>query len=167
MELPQRKQVRLKNYDYSKPGYYYITICSYNKKCCFGRIPLNFDLLTRPFVELSAIGSIISAEWYKLKDRYPDIQLDHFVVMPNHMHGIIIIKSSRTAANTVFDIIRAYKSLSAISMNRQENTPGRVVWQRGFYEHIIRDEDDLFNIRQYISNNPAEWEKDEHYVTTA
>jgi putative transposase len=120
-----------------------------------------------PSVELSEIGRIITRQWYELKNRYPHIQLDQFVVMPNHVHGIIILENTRAGqspAPTVGHIIGSYKSITTKMSNIFDKTPNRYIWQRGFYDHIIRDDNDLQRIRQYIDDNPAKWQEDKYFI---
>lgn len=167
-ELPQRKNNRLRDYDYSQVGYYFITICTKDRKNYFGDISCRRGgALLHPIVELSNIGKIISDQWYELKTRYSNIGLDHFVVMPNHIHGIIKIDNRRaeqSPAPTIGNIICAYKSITTKLSNKNDNSPGRVIWQRNYYDHIIRGEDDLLKIRQYIKDNPVKWQEDRYYV---
>jgi len=121
--------------------------------------------------------SIARNEWTKTPEMRKNIDLDKFIVMPNHMHGIIIIvgahcnvplhdrfeKFGRSISNSIPTIIKLFKSTTTKQINQLRNTPRKPVWQRGFYEHVIRDESDLNRIREYIINNPVNWEKDEYY----
>lgn len=167
-KLPKRKNIRLKGYDYSQAGYYFITICSKDRKKCFGDISDGRGgALLHPIVELSKIGAILLEQWYELKNRYPIIGLDQFIIMPNHIHGIIIIDNElaeQSPAPTIGNIICAYKSITTKLSNRINNSPGRIIWQRNYYDHIIRDERELMKIRQYIINNPAKWQEDRDFI---
>ncbi len=102
--------------------------------------------------------------WHSLPTRFPGVALDEFVIMPNHFHGIIILEPPRRGAArrapALGQIIRAFKSLSAIEANRILGSPERPFWQRNYYEHIVRDEDELHRVRQYIRDNPLHWEDD-------
>jgi REP element-mobilizing transposase RayT len=171
-DLPIRKNIRLKGYDYSSNGMYFITICCENRNNFFGKICRGGALL-HPIIELSNIGEIISEQWYGLKNRFQNILLDQFVVMPNHIHGIIIIDNER--ADTVPErveqspipignIICAYKSITTKLLNKYDNLPGRIIWQRNYYDHIIHDENELQRIRQYITDNLAKWHEDEYFT---
>ncbi len=167
--LPERKQIRLKGYDYSKPGYYFITICCLNRENYLGQIKCRGGALLHPFVELSNIGEIAAEQWHELKERYKNLILDQFVVMPNHIHGIISIANERAEQSpaptkTVGDIICTYKSITTKLSNKVDNSQGRVIWQRNYYEHIIRDEPELKKIREYIMTNPEKWQDDKYYI---
>ncbi|MDF2523989.1 MAG: transposase, partial [Clostridiales bacterium] len=139
--LPQRKQLRLKDFDYSQAGYYFVTICTQNRKNYLGEIYCRGGALLHPVIELSAAGEIASEQWFELTNRYKNILLDQFVIMPNHIHGIIIIDSGRAeqspAPTTIGDIICAYKSMTTKLSNKNNNSPGRTIWQKSYYDHII------------------------------
>ncbi len=154
------ESTRLKEWDYSSPGYYFVTICANKRECLFG------EIIDRKMV-MNEFGKIVQNCWDDLVNHYEWIQLDEFIVMPNHIHGILVIRSISTKNKKqqgLSEIIRALKSYSAKRINIKRNTPGVSVWQPRFYDHIIRDEDDLLMIREYIHNNPAKWEEDEEYV---
>ena len=157
-------------YDYSSPNYYFVTICIKNRECLFGEIINNK-------IKLSEIGKIVKNHWYKLTDYCKNIKLDEFMVMPNHLHGIILIcepnnvlgKSCRGGVTpplplsnkiTLGNIVAYYKYQSTKQINLLTNAPGQMVWQRNYYEHIIRNERELEKIRQYIISNSYNWEKD-------
>jgi|WetSurMetagenome_2_1015567.scaffolds.fasta_scaffold00086_6 putative transposase len=129
-------------------------------------------------MHLNTAGEIVQTTWNNLPVRYPNIELDAFIIMPNHIHGIINIvgaglalpvvgmrqqKGAASSAPTIGDVIRVLKSISAININRLLNRLNRPVWQRNYYEHVIRNENELLNIRQYIDNNPLKWEDDENF----
>ena len=123
---------------------------------------------------------MIQTTWNALPHRFPTIELDEFVIMPNHVHGIIWIvgaplgapqianpgskQGAASSAPTLARVIRAFKSISAIAINQHFHRQGNPVWQRNYYEHIIRTEEDLNRIRQYIQDNPDNWEKDPERV---
>jgi REP element-mobilizing transposase RayT len=157
-----RRTIRLKGWDYSSTGAYFVTICTWKKECIF---------------EDDDIRQIIVDEWHSLPKQFRNVHIDEFIVMPNHIHGIIWIKPvgaglalpnniSNTneggprPAPTLGDIVCAFKSKITVNINRYRNTPGYPVWQRNYYEHIIRNEDELNRIRQYIIENPLRWEED-------
>jgi len=166
-----RKQIRLKNYDYANNGYYFITIDSINRKNIFGEInnkrvgaPL---ACARNNIKLSTIGQIIKNQWDNIPNEYNNIELDHSVIMPNHLHGIIVInkRAQASGAPTISQIIRSFKSKSTMEYltyikQNNLNVSGKI-WQRSFYDHIIRNEESLNKIREYIINNPAQWAEDE------
>jgi len=175
-----RTSLRLKDYDYSQDGFYFITICVQNNKCLFGKI-VNDEMV------LNELGIIVEEEWYKTEQIRSNVKMDAFVVMPNHVHGIICIENNsnrsrgiacyaqkqkcekkgiaRYAPTTgsLSAIIRAFKSAVTKHVNEIYKKSGSSIWQRNYYEHIIRDERDLNRIREYIISNPAIWKKDEYY----
>jgi len=182
--LPQRRSIRLKDYDYSQAGAYFITICAHNRQKLFGEIE-NGEM------RLNEFGEIVQEEWLKTPAMRPNIEIDEFVIMPNHFHGILIINThdvttvgarcivplqgnsphvpsverfGKPTSNSVPTIIRGIKSAITKRVNVIRNSPGFPVLQRNYYEHVIRDDDDLKRIREYIINNPANWETDDNYT---
>jgi len=166
--LRRRRSRRLKGYDYSQSGAYFITICTHNRECTFGHI-LDGEM------GLNDAGRIVAEEWMKSADIRNEIELDAFVVMPNHVHGIIVIdcrgtarraptyeRFGKPAAGSIPTIVRAFKSACTKRINELRGAPGAKLWQRNYYEHVIRDESDLNRIRQYILDNPARWAEDEN-----
>jgi len=173
-KLPNRKSVRLKNYDYSSDGLYFITICTQDMKCLFGYIKDGEMILNK-------YGKSIEQELLKIPTNYPDTTIVTYIVMPNHIH--FILHSCRVYGP---DGLRVYNSVGAGSARpqtgsvRQENkihTIGQIIgrfkfnttktinmenklWQRGFYEHIIRSEKSFIEIDYYIRVNPKTWESD-------
>ena len=198
----------MKEFDYSSAGAYYITLCSFERNNIFGTIE-NGQIL------LNECGEIIKTEWLKTPEIRSEIELDEYVIMPNHFHGIIWIDRRGTmhraptectlseyeenrgtmhraptngqgtnegcingkgtkhraptveqfgkpTSNTIPTIIRGFKSSVTKQFNILRNNPGIPIWQRNYYEHVIRDDRDLLIIRQYIRNNPQNWEEDEN-----
>jgi putative transposase len=168
--LHYRKSIRLKEYDYSQPGEYFVTICTDQHNCLFGEI-------RRGEMHLNPLGLIVQEEWLRTKTIRPEIELDDFVIMPNHLHGIIVIvgthgcaslrgnitpvASLRRQPRSLGSIVAGFKSAATKRINAERKTPYAPVWQSRFYEHIIQSEKDLKNIREYIMNNPIQWNKDE------
>jgi putative transposase len=157
-----RQSIRLRGYDYSRPGAYFITVCIQDRKQkLFG------DVVGGAMVE-NDYGKIVCQCWNDLPVHYPHIRLDEFVVMPNHVHGIVVIRASASVGaglkpaptNGLPEIVRALKTFSARRINEIRQTPGIPVWQRNYYDHIIRDDKSRYFIRQYIRNNPANWTAD-------
>ena len=161
------KSIRLKDWDYSSNGYYYITICTKNRKCVLGNV-------VNGKMGLSQIGEIVQHCWHDLPNHYPNCNLDVLIIMPNHVHGIVIIDNENVKSNVeagfkpastnmkqhgLFEIIRAFKTFSSRKINGMQNL-FHFNWQRDYYEHIIRDEHELNRIREYITNNPLQWELD-------
>ena len=167
-EIHHRHSIRLKGYDYSQAGYYFVTICTRNRESMFG------DIMDGK-MDLNDAGRMAEAAWDDLLKRFPNIELDTFGVMPNHIHGIIIIvgaglalpkQGAASSAPTkdisprLGDVVRAFKSVSAINVNRFLSRLGVPLWQRNYYDHIIRNEESLNRVREYIETNPLRWELD-------
>jgi REP element-mobilizing transposase RayT len=189
----RRRSIRLSGYDYSQNGAYFITLCAYNRECLFGEI-INDEM------HLNNAGKMMRDEWLEISNKFPTIELDEFVIMPNHMHGIIQIvddmyiknndadvgatlvvarnetnragtmenRAGTRPAPTVGNIVGAFKSLTTNEYIRRVKS-GEIpsfetyIWQRNYYEHIIRDEKALANIREYIEGNPKNWQDDENF----
>ena len=156
-DIHHRKSIRLEGCDYSKEGMYFITICTRNRGLYFWAYP--------------ELKEIVSRQWQKLTERYPNLILDEFIIMPNHIHGIIIVGATLAVAQnnragarpapTIGKIVGTFKSLCVndwliyIEENRIDGV-GKF-WQRNYYEHIIRNENELNKIREYIQNNSLKW----------
>ena len=168
----KRKSIRLRGYDYTRAGAYFVTICAHERACLFGK-------MVEDDIHLSGAGAIVQDEWLWTPVVRTDMHLDAFVIMPNHLHGIIVLdpeqgtarraptteRFGNPVARSLPTIVRAFKSASTREINRLRKTPGAPVWQRGFYEHMIRDDRDLERIRSYIVNNPSRWSADAEYLT--
>ena len=172
-ELPQRKSVRLANYDYSQSGAYFITICTQDRLNVFGDIVRDVAEQALFSCRLNPKGNIVENEWYRLNNRFPNISLEKFVVMPNHVHGIIVIGCETrqeqspcpTVRNsTIGDILCAYKSVTTKSCNKMDAATGRKIWQYKYHDHIIRNNDEYMRICQYIDDNPAKWKEDIYFM---
>ncbi len=157
LSKPRRRSLRLPTFDYSQSGAYFVTICSIKKKCIFGAI-IDMEM------QLNENGKIVGASWKEIEKHFPTVKLDQFIVMPNHLHGIIILQPAcpevGIKAVSLSTIIGLFKSNSAKRINELRGTTGAGVWQRSFYEHIIRNQESLDEIRQYIANNPYNWPQD-------
>lgn len=183
-DIHHRHSLRLKNYDYSKPGAYFVTVCAQNRTCMFGAIE-NGNLA------LNDAGRMAQRVWQELPAHYHGVEIDQFIVMPNHFHGIIVLVGAGPCACpdvdpfatdinkndlkgqpqgvaptiSLSDIVHRFKSLTTARYRngvKEYNWrifPGRL-WQRNYYEHIIRSEDSLNRIRGYIRCNPARWDED-------
>lgn len=172
-KFPERKRLRHKDFDYSNPGYYFITICSEDKEEIFGRIEKGKMIL-------SESGRIVYKCWYSIPEHFPDAELDQFQIMPDHLHGIIIINphsntdvgdayyaSRKNSGDAKFAsptdrtkmllsiIIQQFKRQVTIETRSLHN---KKIFQRSFYDRIIRNEKELYNIRKYIIDNPMRWE---------
>ncbi len=174
------ESTRLQNYDYSANGYYFVTICTYQKFCYFG------DIVDAE-MHFSQVGRIAQKNWQDIPNHFDGVYLDEYVIMPNHVHGIIVInrpdKPRRDVAcyvstdncnvnktmsklspnsGSLGAIIRSYKS--SVTRWCRQNGDDIFRWQPRFYEYIIRNDKSLKNIRQYITNNPIKWTEDQNYV---
>jgi REP element-mobilizing transposase RayT len=174
-----RHSIRLPAYDYARPGAYFLTICTQNRECVFGEV-------IQGQMVLNGRGQMVESVWHQLPQHYPCVEIDTFVVMPNHVHGIIVLVGAgpRACPNTgrprvhsgrpqgvapttmsLPDVVHRFKSLTTaryrtgVLQDGWQPFPGRL-WQRNYYEHVIRDERELNRVRQYIINNPARWEDD-------
>ena len=171
-ELPKRKKIRLKDYDYSSAGYYFITICVEGGQHTLGHIvgaaPLRIcfayscrgNRSSRPQMELSRQGNIVEAWIGKIRDKYPHIKVESSVVMPNHVHMMLSIDSDEQTGmdkRTAIDRAIGYYKYQT---TKEINQPG--FWQRSFHDHIIRDEKSFLDKMQYIEENPARWFEDEY-----
>lgn len=191
VKIHNRRSIRLKGYDYTQPGAYFITLCAQDRIHLFGRIR-NGEM------KLNEFGKIVSGEWERTAEMRPNIRTADFVVMPNHIHGILVIaddddgdicrgtlqraptdkraptgKRAKTenieqfgkpVSNSVPTIIRGFKSATTKRINQLRNTPRLPVWQRNYYEHIIRNDTSYHQITEYIRLNPARWEEDRLFI---
>ncbi|TDG35101.1 hypothetical protein EZJ43_15355 [Pedobacter changchengzhani] len=185
--IHHRKSIRLKGYDYSKAGAYFITICCEDRRHRFGKILAHKMILNQ-------LGTIAYNEWINLMERFSSFELDVFQIMPNHMHGIIVLKdinldktvgatlavaqdenevnsanraTARVAPTTIADVVGAYKSIvsnECLKLYKLQNKQMGKLWQRNYYEHIIRDENAYINISNYIINNPNKWDEDKFHI---
>jgi REP-associated tyrosine transposase len=196
--LHRRRSIRLAEYDYAAPGAYFLTICSHARKCVFGSVVDGQMVLSSP-------GRIVAACWEAIPEHFRRMALDAFVVMPNHVHGILVItdrahareggkempvgashamlareggeeipavgawhamplptrrRFSAPPADALSAVVGSFKAAATRRINVMQRTPGAPIWQRNYYEHVIRNEDDLQAIRQYIADNPLRWQFD-------
>ena len=170
----RRRSIRLKGFDYTLAGAYFVTVVVQGRACLFGEI-VDGNMC------LNNTGLLASEAWQWLGTQYPYVVLDEFVVMPNHLHGIIMITDdarrggSRTAPTGAGSpdrkrkplgrLIGAFKTVSTKRVNCAHGLPGRPLWQRNYFEHVVRSEESLTEIRQYIHDNPARWEFDKENPT--
>ena len=162
-DLQKRKQIRLGEYDYSASGAYFVTICTKNRRCILSDI-VGGGALDAPPVELTSYGKILDDEIQKSMRIYQHIQIDKYVIMPNHVHMIINIlydpNDTSRAPSRTNETIPAFVSMLKRFTNKQ---CGEKIWQRGFYDHVIRTQHDYAQIWQYVDENPTKWESDEYY----
>jgi REP element-mobilizing transposase RayT len=153
MNLSKRKQIRIKNYDYSKNGAYFITICTTNKEKILWSNRRG-ELCSPANIQLSNFGKIVDSEIKKLNFVYDAVNVDKYCIMPNHIHFIISIKADKNGrtqfAPTISRVVKQFKG----SITKQIGKP---IWQKSFYEHTIRNQTDYNEIWEYIENNPLKW----------
>ena len=191
-EIHHRRSIRLKEYDYSSAGAYFVTLCAFERECLFGEI-VDGDMV------LNENGRIMLDCWVKIPKYFPTVILDECIAMPNHFHGIIHISESPvgakqgvsaspafglcgkqeqsqnqgeagetlasslpsgTISGALGAIIQNFKSVSTRRINKLRSNPGCPVWQRNYFERVMRNEDNLLKAREYIFNNPMKWELD-------
>jgi REP element-mobilizing transposase RayT len=198
--IHHRRSIRLKGYDYSQAGAYFITICTFLREHLLGEI-LDGEM------RLNTVGEIVINQWRQIPDRFANVLMDEFVVMPNHVHRIVMLcdrdgvrdmdpnsgfartiskgeaaatrltghglcptaaasprRPHGTLPGSVGAIVQNFKSVTARKINIQRHTPGVPVWQRNYYEHIIRSERSYQQIAAYIAGNPARWQMDALYA---
>lgn len=149
-KFPVRKRTRLKEYDYSNNAYYFITICVNDKSEVFGNVEDNSVILNN-------YGLIIEKNLHDLMERFKSVETDYYVIMPNHFHCIFILENeSDQSKESISNIIGAFKSITTIELHKMGLSDFK--WQRSFYDRIIRNEQELFNIRRDIEQNPLRWE---------
>ena len=161
-KAPQRKRLRLPEYDYAQPGYYFITICTRERKqeaLCSIEPAVGAIINRPPRISLTPLGRIVDETIRAIPDHYPGILVDQFIIMPDHVHLILSFRNigpdgRQIAAPTPLSkIIQQMKRIAS----KQAGVP---LWQKGFYDHVIRNDVDLANVRQYIRNNPLKWIED-------
>jgi REP element-mobilizing transposase RayT len=169
-KIHKRRSIRLPLFDYAEPCDYFITICTKDKKCLFGSIRNNK-------IELYQCGYIVKNNIQNIMHRYDHVRIASYIIMPNHLHAVIQIKTNQDAvgaqfiapqefaqrgvmnhAPTVGMIVRAFKARCTHDIH--SFAPDATVWQRNYYERIIRSDDELFDTIEYIKNNPNNWAKD-------
>jgi putative transposase len=171
----QRHTIRLRHYDYSQPGSYFVTIVAQNRLCLYGQI-------VQAARQMNSAAHIVESCWLEISSHFPHVSLDEFIIMPNHLHGLIIIAEKTNSVGAGFprptsldnptkideqtpqfklptlgQIVGYFKYQTTKQINISRGTPGAPVWQRNYYEHVIRNATELAAARQYIQNNPAQW----------
>ena len=156
-----RRSIRLQSYDYTQGGAYFVTVCAYRHGCIFGEI-------VEAEMQVNDFGRIVLDEWLRTGER-ANVELDVFIVMPNHIHGVLVLIADnasnslesqqqgfgRPVAGSLGTIVVAYKSATARRINRLRNTPGAPVWQRNYFEHIIRNQASYEYIYRYVQHNAS------------
>ena len=159
--LPERKHTRLRDYDYGTAGAYFVTICTQNRRCLLSRIVGRG--LAPAEIQYTAYGEIAQEQLLLLEQRYPSLKIDQYVIMPNHIHAVLLLEETAgaTVSPTIMDIVCAYKSLTTRKCKKAQ--PVDKLFQTSFYEHVIRNREDYNEIAEYIVNNPKQWELDRLY----
>lgn len=156
MELPKRKHPRLKEFDYSQDGYYYVTIHVADENTVLSSVGRGLD----PTVSLTAAGKIAEEQLLDLENRFEHVKIDKYVIMPTHVH-VIIQFAGETAGSrprpTLMDVVKAYKSLTTRLCNQKLNTPGQKRFQTSFYESVLRNQKAYQECWRYIDENPLKW----------
>ncbi len=160
MDLPKRKQIRLPDYDYSSPGAYFVTICTRDRRCILSEITVGAAISRPPEVRLTRYGEIVDLAIRNIPSVYPSVSVDHYVIMPNHIHLILQIHcvedGRMISAPTISTVVGQMKRW----ISRQAGT---ALWQKSYHEHVIRNENDYRDIWEYIENNPIRWAEDRYY----
>ena len=159
-----RQSMRLRGYDYAQAGAYFVTLCTLARESLFGEVVDGAMCLNRG-------GSLVAEAWAWLGQQYPYLDLDEWVVMPNHVHGIIVLEDHGRGGSRIAPteggrkplgrLIGAFKTVSSKRIKNLRAAPGRTIWQRNYYDHVIRGDLELDRIRQYIAENPLRWAEDE------
>lgn len=159
----QRRSPRLTAFDYTRPGAYFVTICTRARKCVLGRVQDGGVLL-------SEAGQIVEEEWLRTAEKRSYVVLDLHVIMPNHVHGLIVIQehakplslppSPGPRRHSLSSIVGGFKAAASRRITLATDGHSPALWQRGYYERVVRNEGELRSIRQYIANNPARWSRD-------
>ena len=171
-DFPHRKCIRLRDYDYSRAGAYFVTICVDGKRCIFGRVD-------KAEMNLSPVGNICADRCPQIPDRFPGVELDCFVVMPNHLHAILLLgeraepsmpgeefhgeRFGRSRAGTLSSVVRSYKAATTRRVRTAAGDQTLQLWQRGFFERVVRSAGELTRFRRYIEANPGRWQVDPEY----
>jgi len=168
-DIHHRRSIRLKGYDYTQSGLYFITLCTKNRENLFGEIT-NGEMI------LSDAGRMVEKWWKWLAEQYEYVVLHDFIIMPNHFHSIIEIKTSQEKIKPIGRLVGAFKTVSTKEICRggsrtaltrtapTDEIPIPTIWQRDYYEHIIRDEKSYIKISDYIINNPLNWQEDKYHA---
>ena len=165
MEYPKRKHVRLRDYNYGQSGAYFVTICTRDRRGVLSEVtpPVGPDAPIGPQVRLTETGRVVERYIKSTQTAYPTVKIAHYVIMPNHVHLLVCLSGDGpmgASGPTLPRIIKALKGLTT-------RETGQKIWQRGYYEHIVRTEQDYLEIWTYIDQNPARWARDEYFTAQA
>ncbi len=156
MDLHNRKKIRLANYDYSSVGAYFVTLCTKNKEHNLSQIIVGDGF---PVPKNTAYGDIVEKYINQIKTKYPNVSVEKFVIMPNHIHMIIVISQNGTGnpSPTIGNIMGWFKYQTTKMVNNIRNSPAESLWQRSYFDHIIRGLQDYEEQWRYIDENPVRW----------
>ncbi|MGI6265051.1 MAG: transposase [Acutalibacteraceae bacterium] len=163
MELPKRKSTRIRGYDYATNGAYFVTLCTQGRRTILSRVVGEGF----PLPQLLPTGTIVETWIGALPEKYPTVSVDHYVIMPNHVHLLLTIDPGDGRGNpspTLTQVIGWLKYQTTKDCNRRMHTEGNRLFQRSFYDHVVRGEQDYQDIWTYIENNPLQWELDRFYT---
>ena len=164
MSLPNRKSLRLKEYDYNTPGAYFITICTVKRRELLSKISVGTGVLDCPQNTLTTYGEVAEKHILEMDTFYNNITVDKYVIMPNHIHLLLRVEESGRSGTPVPTNANSIIARFVSTLKRFCNKAcGENIWQSRYYDHIIRNEQDYDEIWQYIENNPAKWEEDKFY----
>ena len=165
MELPKRKTVRLKGYDYNAPGYYFITLCTKEKQKLLCDI-VGTGVLDGPKTDLTPYGITARKQIEIMKNFYPFVSVEKYVIMPNHIHFLFQVKESKNSgpSGTPVPTNSAISQFVSTFKRFTNKEYGKNIWQYRSNDHIIRGDKDYLKIYEYIENNPAKWHEDCFYV---
>lgn len=157
-----RKPTRLKDYDYSQDGGYFITFCTKERKPVLGKVVVGGGACDAPHIRLSDWGRRVENRIHDMGERYPDVRVEMYVVMPNHVHLLLLVQNGTSQAPSPTNAtIPKWVSLFKRFTNRD---CGVQLWQRGFYDHILRDENGFLRHWEYIDQNPGKWAEDKYHI---
>ena len=162
MSLPSRKAIRIPDFDYSTPCAYFVTICTQDRRCILSDITVGDAALGVPELRLTDIGKIV--EKYVLStDRIPNLRVDKYCVMPNHVHMIVVVAANNGTPRAASPTREAIPNAVRVLKRLTNKEAGQELWQRSYHDHVIRNENDYREIWTYIDNNPAKWAIDRYY----
>ena len=160
----KRKRICLNEYDYTSPGAYLVTVCASRNSVVFSHI------LADGALKMNCFGKVVMEEWKRAAQLRDNVELDEYVIMPDHLHGIVVLKCRGTArraptpgqfslpvSSSLPTIVRAFKSAVTRRIHLLQDCSGLTIWQRGYHEHIIRKNENINQVREYIRNNPLRW----------
>lgn len=174
MERPERKPNRLRRYDYSQNGAYFITMCTYDRQNIFGTFPVGAIHESPDNFKLSKNGEIARSMIESLPNRFPEIQLDQYVIMPNHIHILVSIDRERAihesplrGKRSIISNIVGYLKMNISKRIHMSNHGIIEIWQRSYHDHIVRNQEEYKEIRKYIDENIVKWQDDRYYIKTS